>query len=108
MEMHKIWITSGADYNLRTWGWSEKDLKLNEENMEILYQKNLFKAHLQQITEVLEITTPKLIVSSSLDGNIKLWDINEQERSLIAELKEPGKISKGNFFFLIFIYSNNI
>lgn len=32
-------------------------------------------AHTKLITDIVELTSPKLLASSSLDGKIKLWDM---------------------------------
>jgi WD40 repeat protein len=50
--------------------------------------------HVKQITEIIEITVPKLIASTSLDGKIKLWDL--YERMFISDLKDPSPHSKHN------------
>jgi WD40 repeat protein len=41
------------------------------------------------ITQIIELVGRKLIVSSSLDGVIKLWDLNE--KIVVAELKDPNQ-----------------
>lgn len=82
-----MWLTAGADYNIRAWdiNFTEKDTPGQE--IFCLY------AHLKQITELVELYSPRLIASSSLDGKIKLWDL--AERSLMTELKSPQSNSRG-------------
>lgn len=50
-------------------------------------------AHLKQITELVELYSPRLVASSSLDGKIKLWEI--ADRSLMTELKSPNSNNRG-------------
>jgi hypothetical protein len=49
MPLHKLWITAGADYNIRGW-----DILFNEKEVP---GKELFilHAHMKQITEIVEL-----------------------------------------------------
>jgi WD40 repeat protein len=51
-----------------------------------------FVGHDQMITDACEVTLSGFIATSSLDGKIKLWDI--QEPQLMTEL-EDGSVKKG-------------
>jgi WD40 repeat protein len=42
---------------------------------------------------LVELYSPRLVASSSLDGKIKLWDI--ADRSLMTELKSPNSSQRG-------------
>ena len=76
-----MWITAGADYNIRGWDIMLSDREAKGQELFCLH------AHMKQITEIVELISPKLIASSSLDGKIKLWDLSD--RTLITELKSP-------------------
>ena len=89
LNLHKCWMTAGADFNLRVW-----DLKFNDKNQEnVMKERFVFMAHLKPITDIVELSSPRLVASSSLDGKIKLWDITE--KLLLTELKDNGTIGRG-------------
>lgn len=78
---YKTWMTAGADFNLRTWKWNLFEGAKIEEVLN-------FNAHTKQITDLVEITVPRLVASSSLDGRIILWDL--VEGIAVTELKDPS------------------
>ena len=47
-------------------------------------QKIIFKPHTEPITSIKEITNPLALCTSSLDGKIKLWSI--QNKQLIIQI----------------------
>jgi len=87
---HRLWITAGADYNIRTWDLvkAEDKRKIEPTSMRI--------AHMKQITEITELYSPKLIATSSLDGTIKLWDFTDLSApTLKTELRETSGAQRG-------------
>ena len=87
MPLHGMWITAGADYNIRGWkiDFTDKD----SPGVELFC---LF-AHMKQITDLVEMSSPRMLASSSLDGKIKLWDLTDF--NLVTELKSPGTVQRG-------------
>lgn len=81
-----MWITSGADNMIRY--WDTKEEKIPENVIKCPLNQN----HTKTITEIIEITVPKMIASCSLDGKIKLWDLSES--MFISDLKDPSPHSK--------------
>lgn len=52
--------------------------------------------HDKQITDVVELLSPKIIATSCLDGKIRLWDFLDIKNScLLAVLKDPGVNTRG-------------
>ncbi|EGR28930.1 hypothetical protein IMG5_166500 [Ichthyophthirius multifiliis] len=91
LPIHKMWITAGADYNIRTW-------KFNQfQDQEKIHHDKLMIAHLKTITKIEELMSPRLIASSSLDGKIKLWDLTDPSNPpiLITELRDPNSSIRG-------------
>lgn len=88
LPLHDMWITSGVDCNLRTWDFS--NLYAKDEKIE---PTTVLQAHLKQITEVVELVSPRIVASSSLDGKIKLWEITEGQ--LLATLHDPNQSQRG-------------
>ena len=86
LENHKVWIIAGADNGLRSFAYGTSDKNPSP------YDKAVLLSHTKKITEVTEISIPKLVASSSLDGTIKLWDL--ADKVLMTELKD-GSTSKG-------------
>lgn len=66
-EEQKVWISACDDNNLRQW-----NMRTGEEIF-------CFKGHDEKILDAVEILNPLSIASASLDGNILLWDLNEQK-----------------------------
>lgn len=66
-----MWITAGADYNIRGW-----EIKLNDRETPGRVVKHL-DAHMRPITEIVELISPKMLASASHDGKIKLWDLQD-------------------------------
>ncbi|KRW99211.1 WD40-repeat-containing domain [Pseudocohnilembus persalinus] len=89
LPIHNIWITAGGDYNIRTYNFSLED------NKKKIQHQLLLIAHMKQITDICELQSPKLIASSSLDGKIKLWDINDLSNPVNkTELKDNSNENK--------------
>jgi len=86
LPVHKLWISAGADYNIRTWKFSEA-----KDQSKIIADKMMF-AHLKIITSIEELISPRLIASGSLDGHIKLWDLTDPSNPpiLLTELRDPN------------------
>ena len=82
LENHKVWIIAGADNGLRSYVYGNNDRTQSQ------YDKAVLLSHTKKITEVTEITIPKLVASSSLDGTIKLWDL--ADKTLVTELKDSN------------------
>ncbi|CAD8060727.1 unnamed protein product [Paramecium primaurelia] len=84
---HELWVTAGSDYNIRGWSipWNEKDSK-----GQVI---KFLNAHTKQITDIVELISPKLLASASQDGKIKLWDMQDQK--FITELKTPAPSKRG-------------
>lgn len=86
-----MWISAGADYNIRTW-------KFNEFEDEAKIKPDKFMlAHLKTITSIEELISPRLIASGSLDGRIKLWDLTDPTIPpiLLTELRDPNQDTRG-------------
>lgn len=77
---HKIWVKAGADYNIRGYSWDPYNLELK--------LQFVLQAHKKLITDIVEISSPKLMVSSSLDKRIMLYDLAEQK--LLTKFKDPN------------------
>lgn len=82
LENHKIWIVAGADNGLRSYAYGSND------RVPSPFDKAVLLSHTKKVTEVTEISIPKLVASSSLDGTIKLWDL--ADRVLVTELKDSS------------------
>ena len=82
LENHKVWITAGADYALRTYAFG------GDQKSTSIYDKALLASHTSNITDVAEIMVPKLVATSSLDGLIKLWDLTD--KYVLAEVKDAS------------------
>jgi WD40 repeat protein len=54
---------------------------------------SVFSKHKKTITDSTELEGRKLIVTSSLDGVVKLWDL--ADRHCICELKDPSQNLRG-------------
>lgn len=65
-----LWVTLSGHFCLDIW-----ELKLNLEKKVVF--KHSIKAHNEQITGCLEIGNHMTIASSSLDGTIRIWDLEE-------------------------------
>lgn len=79
LEKSDYWILATDDHFIEVW-------VLDFHTKEIFYQKVTFKAHKDNITDIISISSSNLVASSSLDGLIKLWDANDFE--LVTELKD--------------------
>ena len=66
LDLHRCWISAGADYNIRIWNFDDA------EDGKKIKEDKLFLAHMKQITDICELQSPRLIASSSLDGTIKV------------------------------------
>lgn len=64
-----MWVTAGADYNIRAW-----DIQMNDKDSPGRVIKFL-GAHMKPITDIVELVSPKMVASASHDGKIKLWDM---------------------------------
>ena len=53
----------------------------------------VFDAHTRKITDIKELRYPKCIVSASLDGKIKIWDL--VNNCFVTEVKEAATSSRG-------------
>lgn len=76
MPEHGVWITAGADYTLRALVIGNPRVSEREK---VRLETTIWRSHTNKIMEVVEITSPKLVASCSLDGTIKLWDLTERE-----------------------------
>lgn len=85
MPKNKIWVTSTNTHNFIQW-------KVDPMEKEFVKELQIFQGHEQMITDACEIILSGFIATSSLDGKIKLWDVEEQQ--LITEL-EDGCVKKG-------------
>jgi len=71
-----------------------KEEERKEKNSKVLWWT--FEAHLKEITDVIEIIEnqkPKMIVTCSLDGKIKLFSL--MDLCYLSELKDPSHSSRG-------------
>lgn len=68
---HDLWVTAGADYNIRGW-----DIRMNDREASGRVIKHL-DAHMRPITDLVELISPKMLASASHDGKIKLWDLQD-------------------------------
>ncbi|EGR30073.1 hypothetical protein IMG5_143010 [Ichthyophthirius multifiliis] len=91
LPIQKLWISAGADYNIRTWNFDQYPDQTK------IKQERLMLAHLKMITKIEELNSPRLIASSSLDGKIKLWDLTDSSHPpiLVTELRDPNQTFRG-------------
>ncbi|EGR31708.1 hypothetical protein IMG5_103520 [Ichthyophthirius multifiliis] len=94
LPLHKLWITADEENNLKTWYFIPSYLYIDSKHNKLKFDK-ILKFHSKKITDVCELNQPKIIVSSSLDGFICLWDIQDQEPRLLADLRDPISNSRG-------------
>ena len=73
------WILATHDFFLEIW-------KLDFHTNSVFNIERSFKAHDCLITDCIEITNSNLLASSSLDGKIKIWDL--EDYSLLTELTD--------------------
>lgn len=73
------WILATDDHFVEIW-------ILDFHSKETFYLKREFKAHKDNITSCICVSNSRLLATASLDGMIKLWDLEEYE--LITELRD--------------------
>jgi WD40 repeat protein len=64
-----------------------------EEAVSAVALSSCLSRHKKIITDTAELEGRRLIVTSSLDGVVKLWDLGD--RHCVCELKDPGQTLRG-------------
>jgi len=94
LPLHKMWVTAGDDFNIRTWIFTPSMSNGDNKRFKLNHDKML-KAHKKKIMDIVELTAPRLVASASLDGKIKLWDLTDNEPRLLTELRDPQNCERG-------------